>query len=70
LKTVLLNKIIEEFNNLSLKDREYAVKVIEKQLIDAKREAISIRVKEAADNYRKKYCKSGTISDLKKDLNN
>lgn len=70
MKTVLLNKIIEEFNNLSLEDREYAVKVIEKQLIDAKREVISIRVKEAVDNYRKKNCKSGTISDLKKDLNN
>ena len=54
MKTESLNKLIEEFNNLSLEDREYAVKVIEKQLIDAKREAISIRVKEAVDNHRKK----------------
>jgi len=42
LKTESLNKLIEEFNNLSLEDREYAVSVIERQLIDAKREAIFI----------------------------
>ncbi len=36
-----LNKIIEEFNHLPLDDREYAVEVIEKQLIEAKRVAIA-----------------------------
>ena len=69
MKTALINKIIEDFNSLSLEDREYAVNIIEKQLIDAKREAISIRAKEAAGNYRKGRCQTGTVSDLHKDLN-
>ena len=69
MKTALINKIIEDFNSLSLEDREYAVNIIEKQLIDAKREAISIRAKEAIENYRKGNCQTGTVSDLHKDLN-
>jgi hypothetical protein len=68
MKTESLNKLIEEFNNLSLEDREYAVSIIEKQLIDAKREVISIRVKEALGNYKKGICKTGSVSDLYKDL--
>ena len=68
MKTESLNKLIEEFNNLSLEDREYAVSIIEKQLIDAKREVISIRVKKALGNYKKGICKTGSVSDLYKDL--
>ncbi len=70
MKTESLNKLIEEFNNLSLEDREYAVSVIERQLIDAKREAIFIRAKEALGNYKRGNCKDGSVSDLYKDLEN
>lgn len=47
-----LNKIIEEFSQLPLDDKEYAVEVIEKQLIEAKRAAIAKRAKEAMVNLK------------------
>jgi len=63
-----LNKIIEDFNHLSLDDKEYAVEVIEKQLIEAKRAAIAKRAKEAMVNLRKGNSKIGNIKELYKDL--
>ena len=57
-----LNKIIEEFNHLPLDDKEYAVEVIRKQLIEAK------RAKEAMVNFRKGNSKIGDIKELYKDL--
>jgi len=63
-----LNKIIEEFSHLPLDDKEYAVEVIEKQLIEAKRAAIAKRAKEAMVNLRKGNTKIGDIKELYKDL--
>jgi len=63
-----LNKIIEEFSHLPLDDKEYAVEVIEKQLIEAKRAAIAKRAKEAMVNLRKGNTKIGDIKALYKDL--
>jgi len=63
-----LNKIIEEFNHLPLDDREYAVEVIEKQLIEAKRVAIAKRAKEAMVNLKKGNSRIGDIKELYKDL--
>ena len=63
-----LNKIIEEFNHLPLDDKEYAVEVIEKQLIEAKRAAIAKRSKEAMVNLRKGNSRIGDIKELYRDL--
>ena len=63
-----LNKIIEELSHLPLDDKEYAVEVIEKQLIEAKRAAIAKRAKEAMVNLRKGNTKIGDIKELYKDL--
>ncbi len=63
-----LNKIIEEFNHLPLDDKEYAIEVIRKQLIEAKRAAIAKRAKEAMVNFRKGNSKIGDIKELYKDL--
>jgi len=53
MKGVTLNRIIDDFNDLPLEDREYAIELIQKQLIEAKRERIVRRVKEAETNLRK-----------------
>ena len=63
-----LNKIIEDFSHLPLDDKEYAVEVIRKQLIEAKRAAIAKRAKEAMVNFRKGNSKIGDIKELYKDL--
>jgi len=65
---VTLNKIIEDFNHLPLDDKEYAVEVIEKQLIEAKRTAIAKKAKEAMANLKKGNSKIGDIKELYKDL--
>ena len=63
-----LNKLIEDFNHLPLDEKEYLVEIAKKQLIEAKREEIAKRAKEAEKNYKKGRIKSGTVKDLRKDL--
>jgi hypothetical protein len=63
-----VNNLIEEFIHLSLDDKEYAIEVIKKQLIEAKREAIAKKAKTAMVSFRKKITKRGTVKELYKDL--
>lgn len=63
-----INNLIEDFSHLKLDDKEYAVDVIKKQLIDAKREAIAKKAKEAIANLRKGMVKKGTLKELYRDL--
>jgi hypothetical protein len=70
MKGVTLNRIIDDFNELPFEDREYAIELIQKQLIEAKRERIVRRVKEAETNLKKGRVKRGTVDDLLKDLEN
>jgi hypothetical protein len=65
-----LNRLIEDFNELSVEDREFAVELIQKQLIETKRERIVSRTKEAMANLRKGKVKRGSARDLFKDLEN
>ncbi len=64
----ILNKLIDDFSNLPLEDKEYAVGVIKKQLIEAKREAIARRAEQAEVHFKKRMVKKGTWKDLYKDL--
>jgi len=63
-----VTKVIEEFNQLSLADEEYTIEIMEKQLIEKKRENILFRSKEALNNLKKGLVKKGTLKDLYKDL--
>lgn len=63
-----LNKIIEEFSHLPIEEREYAIQIIEKQLIEAKREVLVKRTKEAMANFKEGNYRTGNIRDLYKDL--
>ena len=68
MKVATINKIIEDFNHLPLDDKEYAVEVIGKQLIEAKRMAIAKRAKEAMVNMKKGNSRIGDVKELYKDL--
>jgi hypothetical protein len=68
MSTTTLNKLMEDFENLSLDDKEYAVEIMKKQRIETKREAIAKRAKEAMTNLKKGRVKRGTIKELYKDL--
>ena len=51
----VLNKLIEDFESLPLDDKEYALEIIKKQVIEAKRDTIARRAKMAAANYKKGF---------------
>jgi len=68
MSTAVLNKLIEDFGQLPMDDKEYAVDVIKKQLTEAKRDAIAKRAKEAMANFKKGTIRKGTVQDLHKDL--
>ena len=63
-----LNEVLNEFNRLPLGEKEYVVEVMERQLIEAKREAIAKRAKKAMTHLRKGTVRKGTIRELYKDL--
>jgi len=65
---ILLDNMINDFGLLPLDDKQYAVEILEKQLIEAKREAIDRRAKKAYANFKKGAVKKGVIKDLYKDL--
>jgi len=68
MSTTALNKLIEDFSQLPMDDKEYAVDIIKKQLTEAKRDAIAKRAKEAMTNLKKGAIRKGTVQDLYKDL--
>jgi ribosomal protein S1 len=68
MSTTALNRLIEDFSQLPMDDKEYAVDVIKKQLTEAKRNAIAKRAKEAMANLKKGAVRKGTAQDLYKDL--
>ena len=63
-----LNKLIEDFSHLPLDGREYLIEVIKKQLIEAKRDTIAKRAKDAMTNLKKGEVKTGTVKELYEDL--
>jgi hypothetical protein len=65
---VTLNKVIDDFRKLPLGEREYVIDIIEKQMIEAKRNAISKRAKRAILNLKKGAVKKGTVKELYEDL--
>lgn len=68
MSSTTLNKLIEEFSQLPLDDKEYAIGLIKKQLVEARRNAIARRAKEATANFKKGMTKRGTTKELHKDL--
>lgn len=68
MNSTALDKLIDDFNQLTLEDREYILEVVKKQLIEAKREFIAKRAKEATANLKKGLIKKGTIKELYRDL--
>ncbi len=66
--TTGLSKIIDEFSYLPLEDKDYAIDIMKKQLIEAKRNALFRRAKQAETNLKKGAIKKGTVKDLYEDI--
>ena len=65
-----IDKVIDDFHNLSLDAKEYVTDILKKILIEAKREAIARRGKEAQINLKSRKVKTGNVEELYKDLEN
>ncbi|MBC8394848.1 MAG: hypothetical protein H8E17_20055 [Deltaproteobacteria bacterium] len=65
-----INKVIEVFNLLPMDEKEYVADVLNKQLIEFRREKIANRADEARKNLKEGDVKSGTFQDLYEDLEN
>jgi hypothetical protein len=68
MRNITLDKVIKDFNQLPLDDKEYVIDIIEKQLVEAKRDALAKRANRAMANLRKGAVKKGTLKDLYRDL--
>jgi hypothetical protein len=65
---VTLKKFIEDFKNLPIEEKEYALEIVKKQIIEEKRDVLAKRAKEANNNYRIGNIKTGDVKSLYKDL--
>ena len=70
MSAITINNIIEEVNQLPFQDIEYLSEIINKQLIEKKRDELCHRSKEAFANYKAGKIKKGNYNDLLKDLEN
>lgn len=68
MKTTNINRVIEDFNSLLLSEKEYALEIFRKMLIEQKRASLSKRAKKASVNMQKGNVKKGSIKDLHTDL--
>ncbi len=63
-----ISRLIDDFGHLKLDDKEYAVDIIKKQLLEAKRQPIAKRAREAMTSIKKGMVKKGNVKDLYRDL--
>ncbi|MDZ7696486.1 MAG: hypothetical protein U5R49_06030 [Deltaproteobacteria bacterium] len=66
----IINTLVEEFQELPLDDQEYVAEIINRQLLEFKREQLSNRITEARVNYKTGKSKSGFFEELMEDLEN
>ena len=70
MKNASINRVIQDFNSLVLEEKEFAVEIIRKMLVEAHRESLLKRAHAAVKNYSKGKVKRGSLKDLRNDLEN
>lgn len=55
METVTINDAYSIYNELTLEDKEYFLDLVERQIIEDRRNAILARAKEAEENYSNRY---------------
>jgi hypothetical protein len=66
---VSLNTALEYIDRLDLDDQQYLQEIVQRRIIDARRNALVRRARQALVNERKGLCKSGSVKELLADLN-
>jgi hypothetical protein len=70
MQTATINEAYSLFNELQLEDKEYLLELIEKQIIEARRDAMLVRAKEAEKNYYKGDVFHGSVAEVMEYLEN
>jgi FKBP-type peptidyl-prolyl cis-trans isomerase (trigger factor) len=59
-----LNQVLQNISELSVEEQFYLSDLLQKRLVEARRNEISSRVKEAEENYQSGNVRSGSVADL------
>lgn len=70
MQTATINDAYSMYNALSLEDKEYFIGLVEKQIIEARRNAILDRAKKSEENYIKGNVFSGSVDEIMEYLEN
>lgn len=65
---VKFHKVVEEVNALNLEDKLYLKDLVDKIIIDEKREKIKRHADDSLKEYEEGKIKFGTIKDLRKEI--
>ena len=65
---VTIDRLLDGFHSLDMEDKEYVAQIINKLLEESRRDHLAARASEAKENYKAGHCKSGSLQDLIKDL--
>jgi fibrillarin-like rRNA methylase len=68
MNTNAVNKVIDDFENLSLEDKEYITEILQKNLVEQKRAYLEERIKEAEENFRTGSARIGSVHELIEEL--
>jgi hypothetical protein len=70
MRAATINTVIDDFNALLWEDKEFAIELIKKMFVEAKRDAIYKKSRSAVENLKKGKVKHGSVKDLYNDLEN
>ena len=70
METATINKAYEIYNELSFDDKEMFLDLINKQIVEERRDAIFKRAKEAEKNFSEQKCFTGNVNEIMEFLEN
>jgi len=70
METATINKAYEIYNELSFDDKEMFLDLINKQIVDERRDAIFERAKESEKNFSEQKCFTGNVNEIMEFLEN
>jgi len=65
-----LNDVIEKADVLSFEEQEILLDVLKRRHVEKRRDQIAFNVRETIKEYKTGRARTGTVKDLKKDLQN
>ena len=63
-----IDKVLDEFYKIPLEEQEFLMDILQKRVIEEKRELILKEYKRAMKNYKLKKVKKGSVDDLFQDV--